>query len=483
MLMETVSGSSLGGVLRAVESPVHRLLRRGIKTLKKPVQESIYTGYAKIIEVSDAGVSSPTAEVVLIQAGPGNRGHMHYYTNELLEKSVSLFEGKQCYLNHPTLTEMREQPARDLKYLVGFFSDPKIEYTTVTEADVPGFPVGSKRAQVTATFHPEEGNVAVMSKLREAAKYNSMYPGSPGYLGWSIVAGGESKPQKIGEEMYKVVTEFTEVDSIDMVTRAGAGGKLKTLMEASAMRFGLFGRARTQPADGSGLRSQLSTHVLESLKAVGVSGTAAQNKLIETAINVLPRELATPAFVMLAVSEAGIDVPEDQISDLEKKLGVEENGQMAKLLNDIYEVMPKGMKMEDDTEEAEKVAKEKAAKEVAAASKLQPDPDVTAESKKKMEAAQAESAKYKALYEAEVQKNTEGIRETHAKSLLAKADDLTEGQKKFVLDHLLEVDVKEQSTAISKFADAFGTAKLGGAPARRMQESGTSKSISFSALK
>jgi hypothetical protein len=84
-------------------------------------------------------------ECTIIREGPGNAVDANYYTRQALQGAVArkLFEGLQCYANHPTPEEERSRPERDVRQLVGHFREARF--------------VDGRAAEVRAKFLPIDG--------------------------------------------------------------------------------------------------------------------------------------------------------------------------------------------------------------------------------------------------------------------------------------------------------------------------------------
>lgn len=174
--------------------------------------------------ISDKGV----ARSMLIREGPGNLGDRHWYTAEVLQKAVAeeVVEGAQCFLDHPTEVEDRVQPERSVLKLGGWYSD-------VAFGDYDDPKLG-KVSAIFADLHPPVGNEKVIELLRTAVQYADKFP-DKSYVGLSINAIGTGEKATINGEIWNRVDHLSEVVSVDLVTRAGAGGKLITFREAATM--------------------------------------------------------------------------------------------------------------------------------------------------------------------------------------------------------------------------------------------------------
>jgi hypothetical protein len=154
---------------------------------------------------------SQTVKLDLIVEGFGNKRDGHYYSRALLEREARRFEGAQMYANHLS-EEARKRlggNVRNIEDLMGRIRDVK-----VVEAD------GKLRLRGTASISRKW--------LWEMVEHD------PGLLGVSINASGSSRVGRVEGRNAKIVEAISGVESVDWVTKAGAGGKVVELMEAEA---------------------------------------------------------------------------------------------------------------------------------------------------------------------------------------------------------------------------------------------------------
>lgn len=130
------------------------------------------------------------------------RGSSAYYPAEALEAGAHLFKaGVQMFSNHLSADEQWNRPEGDVNNLVGV-----LESDAVFEED-------GLYADLKIFSHKKDW-------LKEVAPY----------VGLSIRANGVVEESSDGVPVLK---QFTEVLSVDVVTRAGAGGKFVTLAESA----------------------------------------------------------------------------------------------------------------------------------------------------------------------------------------------------------------------------------------------------------
>lgn len=196
-------------------------------------------------QAADAGKSGKTKyRVILLEEGLGNFGACCYYSRPALESAIQIFDGKKIYADHPSEGEFESRPERSVRDILGHFEDLKLEETK------------AGRAQLT-------GDVVVMGGesyrwarelMEHAVEYAKKFPDKE-FVGLSINAKGESDDMPIqaaikrgvpDEAMPKLqeainqgidsvvyVHSFTSAISCDLVTEAGAGGKILSLIEGA----------------------------------------------------------------------------------------------------------------------------------------------------------------------------------------------------------------------------------------------------------
>ena len=156
---------------------------------------------AKLIE-SVASIESKNGKwrARLIEANV--KGSSAYYPAEVLEAGAPLFKaGTLMFKNHLTADEQWNRPEGDVNNLLGV-----LESDAVFESD-----------GLYADLNIFESNKAW---LKERAPY----------IGLSIRASGIVEE---GEDGFPILKQFQEVHSVDVVTRAGAGGKFVSLAESA----------------------------------------------------------------------------------------------------------------------------------------------------------------------------------------------------------------------------------------------------------
>jgi hypothetical protein len=195
-----------------------------------------------ILREIDAQTPADVQPVIVIRSGPGNKADRHWYTAEALAQVVAnkLLDGAKCFEDHPTPAEDEAQPERTIRRLAGWFSDAKlIDYND---------PERGRCTAIQANFHPQADNDKIMGILRTCAEYSQMYP-DKSYIGFSINAYGDGSSQTIEGEQWNRVDVISGIQSVDIVTAAGAGGRPINLQESYRMATATPTPAEKEAAD------------------------------------------------------------------------------------------------------------------------------------------------------------------------------------------------------------------------------------------
>lgn len=245
--------------------------------------------------------------VLLLRAGPGNPHDRHWYSEACIHDAATsgIFEGTQCYLNHPSTFEEQTLPERSVKELAGWYSD--VRAATYTDPQL-GETVG-----LYADFHPAIGRDDVISLVRTCADFASRYP-RMAYAGLSINAVGPSVPDMIDGEQWNVVDKIEAVESVDIVTRAGAGGTLVPLKESW---FGMKGKTKTKQREAKDVKLTIDADAVRE-------GT---KSLLEGAKGKVKEFLKK-------LGESGVQLSDDQDKELDSALGISDGGAIDKVIDD-----------------------------------------------------------------------------------------------------------------------------------------------------
>ena len=162
-------------------------------------------------------MTTTITEAVGLTTGTGRRyrarliegdrwGSSGYYPREMLERDGPNVwpPGTQVYMDHPGATEQHDRPERSVRDLAG-----KITTAPVYEAD---------GLYADVEFYPH------VAPIIEAMWED---------VGRSIRAAGTAESGERDGRTGPIITSLTEGVSVDVVTRAGAGGKLVALLESA----------------------------------------------------------------------------------------------------------------------------------------------------------------------------------------------------------------------------------------------------------
>ena len=158
---------------------------------------------ASQMELAEGGV----VEVTIIRPGWSDNGN--YYSPAVLAKAMPMFEGMTAYLNHPTKTELRERPGRDLRDLAGYYENVRVaeDGSLKGKLNLVGPNGDMLKSMIGETIHRK-----------------------PDLVGISINAAGKTKPGVAEGKRGNIVEEIVSLHSSDIVTRPAAGGRFERLV-------------------------------------------------------------------------------------------------------------------------------------------------------------------------------------------------------------------------------------------------------------
>lgn len=192
---------------------------------------------------SDNGIGYTKFRVILIQEGLGNFNDAFYYTREALASGVTVFEGKKIYADHPGAFDDQNRPERTVRDIIGHFENVRLE-----ENDGGGAMLTADCCTVL-----DEAFSWARALMVHAVEYAKKYPDKD-FVGLSINAFGDAETKSIEEFLretripesaqaklqmavqhgiteVRVCTKLFEAVSVDLVTEAGAGGRIIQLLE------------------------------------------------------------------------------------------------------------------------------------------------------------------------------------------------------------------------------------------------------------
>lgn len=150
-----------------------------------------------------------TIPVKIIDPGWGSSG---YYSREVLQQAANArvyAAGLQMYWNHPSKSDEKERPERDLRDLAAVLTE-----------DARWDEQGAKGPGVYA-------RARVFSAYRDAV--TEMGP----HIGLSHYVWGESKPGEAEGQKGDIITRIVAARSVDFVTLAGRGGAIAEAFRAA----------------------------------------------------------------------------------------------------------------------------------------------------------------------------------------------------------------------------------------------------------
>jgi len=216
------------------------------------MEESAKPEYSGVRLVESAATLEPIVirearadyEIKLIAPGKGSSA---FYPAEVLKRDgPKVFKANtHVYVNHPTMAEEAQRPEGDVKNLAGVLTTDAVYHES----------------------HPKgEG---LYARMKVFADHGQMVEEKAAHVGMSIRASGIAEASRKHEGL-PVLKELTRAESVDVVTRAGAGGMILT----EAAKPGI----QTQEASG------MDAAELQQLKEALAANQATNAKLMERAL-------------------------------------------------------------------------------------------------------------------------------------------------------------------------------------------------------
>lgn len=242
------------------------LSRDGVRSLSKESQSHTAPGNVRsslrLIEAEANPVpdnDNPSRfRVVLIQEGLGNFGDCYYYTRGALEQSVNdkIFEGKKCFANHPDTVEEHTRPERDVKDIIGHFENCMLSESQGGQAQIVS----------DLVVLPGDAFDYARALMAHSVAYSKKYQDQD-FIGLSINANGDATetgleqfmretaiPEGAKEKLLEAVAQgiatirpvsrLTSAVSCDLVTEAGAGGRIAQMLEQEKNRMSVKVKAK-----------------------------------------------------------------------------------------------------------------------------------------------------------------------------------------------------------------------------------------------
>ena len=155
----------------------------------------------EVIDFTEMTISTDGAvQQVLIRAGLSKNNRL--YSDTVLQKAATLFEGRQTYADHPTEREDVERPERSIHGLTGWLTN--VEF---------------REGAVRATRHFTDNQAGRDARALVMAVVNKQAP--PTLIGASINAMGTGA---MNDDGIMVIESLDHIFSVDDVTAPAAGG-------------------------------------------------------------------------------------------------------------------------------------------------------------------------------------------------------------------------------------------------------------------
>ncbi len=188
-----------------------------------------------VVTIQTSSTLPSRFKVVLIKEGLGNLGTCYFYTAAALSSATGLFEGVKCYANHPKSSEEIERPERDVRDVIGHFENVAVVRNSQ----------GQMQLEADLVVLPGSAYDWVRSQIVHSIDYAKRFPDRD-FVGLSINCSGDSEltdpkllkslsppvREKLDSAMaqgmtaVRVVSILTDAVSCDLVTEAGAGGRI-----------------------------------------------------------------------------------------------------------------------------------------------------------------------------------------------------------------------------------------------------------------
>jgi hypothetical protein len=265
---EADSGSSNSQVLRSNKN----------QEKSETKSKGEFTIRTRFSEANTIPTSGSRYRVVLIKEGMGNLRDCFYYSKECLQNSVQIFEGKKAFIDHPSSMEEEIRPERSTKDICGYYEN--VEYAL--DADNRGMLLADLCLGTDPSFD------WTRSMLNNSIEYSKKFPDSD-FVGLSINASGNAnevpieqflretdvpksvlpklhEAQTQGIMMIRVVSQLKDAVSCDLVTEAGAGGRILKMIEQEKKPMGFPDKKDDKAVDKetekkeSGLEKEAKAH-------------------------------------------------------------------------------------------------------------------------------------------------------------------------------------------------------------------------------
>lgn len=225
-------------------------------------------------------------------------GSSGYYPASVLERDAGevFVPGTKMYENHFTESEEYARPEGDVGKLVG-----KLTSYGVFEAD----------------------NVEGPGVYADVEFYDSYVPrineiGDD--IGLSVRGNGTSEEGEVGGRYGPIVTQLININSVDVVTSAGAGGKLVSILESAGPTAGTPIETEGDQSVTALTKEEFTAGIAELKEsfngAVGEGFITSLTTALKEALTPAPAEavVETPATVVTPVVEATVEVDQAELA-------------------------------------------------------------------------------------------------------------------------------------------------------------------------
>lgn len=169
---------------------------------------TLYISEALDLRESTVDRKNGIVDVTLIKPGWSLNGK--YYSPQVLQQSVKVWDGIKAYGNHPTITEAKELPERSIWDQVGYYTQPRWE--------------DNKVKATLKLVGNEDKKAHILDWAEESAR-----TGMP-LMGLSINAIGKTVMGSAEGRKGVIVENIAAGNSVDVVTTPSAGGSFDRLL-------------------------------------------------------------------------------------------------------------------------------------------------------------------------------------------------------------------------------------------------------------
>lgn len=229
----------------AIASASHTAVLRDQKK-ECAISEYSPRNFKRIREATKSGAfKNNVYEAILIEEGLGNFKDRFFYTKECLQNAAEtgLFNGAQSFADHPSEDEEIVRPERSTRDILGYYENVRYEENEEGRGQL----IASLSVANIASL--DWANALLTNSLEYATKFKEK-----DLVGLSINAHGSADPMDIDQFMasteladsvkaklieakgqgvtqINLVNALTEAQSVDLVTKAGAGGRVLKMLE------------------------------------------------------------------------------------------------------------------------------------------------------------------------------------------------------------------------------------------------------------